>query len=484
MVEPILGEGLALQSNFRPTTEPILTKSLLRADEMDMKKALQKQKQEEAKQKRMDDIYGKIKPLEGKLNPYYQSKAKKEYSQYINQSLEAAKKGDQDNLARLNQDFTLRAQGLKEQSDKMDEFLNSSRQGFLVPPEIAEIRELSDDKADAKLRQLLKDKPEYSNIINVGEDGSMTFNQVKDVPVNKLLTDALEASKELATEQVGSRMIDKNTREFIRKIPKDKIDLIASNLALDADVQNNLIVKDRKGYDAIYDKLEAANPNGNPMELRQMAVSKLLSDKLEGLNQRSEKSDISLGKASSGIGNGFVTPNKWGLFPSQTIHDKDNEQFKAQNTAQLIALNKQRRAVNEANRGKAGYVPLKDLTYDEAYPKNKSEYDEVVFENQDVSENKTFKYPNSKGGLIDVTPISIRRKKGSSDWVLVGKQAQQIDGKTTYKDIELPYTAAVRQKTDAILGTDTDSYLRNTFGESKKTTNAPKQTKAKNKRGV
>lgn len=93
----------------------------------------------------------------------------------------------------------------------------------------------------------------------------------------------------------------------------------------------------------------------------------------------------------------------------------------------------------------------KELTYDEAYPKRNTQYDEVVLENQDVSENKTFQYPDGKGGLIDVTPVSIRRKQGTNDWVLVGKKKQKVGDKINYVDIELPYSAAVRQKTDAIL---------------------------------
>jgi len=304
-----LGEGLALQSSFKPTTEPILTKSLLRADEMDMKKALQKQKQEEARLKREKDIYGRIKTFDAKLNPYYQSKAKQDYANYISQSLEAARNQDMDAAVQLEQDFKMRAQAYKQQSDAMDNFVKLGQQGFLVPQEISRIRELPHEQADAELKKLLQERPEFSTIVNVGDNGEIMFNPIKNVDVNKYLTDVLENNKELATEQVGSKMLDKNTREFIKRIPKDKIALIAQDLALDPNVQGNLIFKDRKAYDAIYDKIEAANPNINPQDAKLMAMKELVQTKLEGLNRRAERSDVPTGKGGFAInfGNGGAT---------------------------------------------------------------------------------------------------------------------------------------------------------------------------------
>ena len=165
------------------------------------------------------------------------------------------------------------------------------------------------------------------------------------------------------------------------------------------------------------------------------------------------------------LGGGKITPNKWGLFPSETVHERQSDKYKTRNMEQLRALNIERR--------KQG---MGELEYDEAYPKQNVKYDEVVFENQDVSENKTFQYPDGKGGLIDVTPISVRREKESNEWKLVGKKKVKQGNNTVYVDVELTYSAAVRQKTDAILGINTNDYLIETFGRSKpKSTPPPKK---------
>lgn len=147
--------------------------------------------------------------------------------------------------------------------------------------------------------------------------------------------------------------------------------------------------------------------------------------------------------------------NKWIISAANTT--ADDETKKNELTTMLDNFNK---------RHKQKY------TFQQFYGRNEQQYikegenyDEVFFENKDVPENKPFKFPNGKGGFVDMIPVSIRRKKGTDEWMVSG-----VDPSNKYKpkNIMVPYDEVSRGKLDAIIGQDTKNILDQTFGAGSK----------------
>jgi hypothetical protein len=306
MAEPILGEALALQSNFKPDTTPVLTKSLLRAEEMDMRKALAKQKAEEAKQKRLDAATSAIKPFEAKLNPYFLPEGQKTFSGLITGMMEARKQGRDLDAVQLQQQGVLEAQRLQLRNDEMERFFNLPEKEFLNDKELRSIRNMPAEKGRGELGKLLERRPELRVMVSQDEQGDPIFNPIKNIPIEDELGKIMRDNERLFTEKVGSRKKDANTFEFVYKMPKDKVEALATELSLNPEIQANIIFKERAGYDAVYDKIVKDNPNLDPMQAQQKAVQLLLDAKIEKINQKTEDSSVPTGSGFNiSVGGGY-----------------------------------------------------------------------------------------------------------------------------------------------------------------------------------
>ena len=94
MAEPILGQALALQSEFRPDTTQVLTKAVSKIGDVTLKKQIAEAKAAETKAKREQDIMAAIKLKSGKLGVHYVGDAQKLLTQGISEITEATQKGD------------------------------------------------------------------------------------------------------------------------------------------------------------------------------------------------------------------------------------------------------------------------------------------------------------------------------------------------------------------------------------------------------
>lgn len=471
MAEPTLGEGLALQSNWAPDTSKVITAGTGKMLDMGLKKELAKQKAEEERAKRNQQIMSSIKVDTPKVNTHLLPEAQKLYTSATSELMQAAMKGDIVGKSEIEGRYKMLFNNLELQSQAIDKFLASENQGFIVPQEVKIAFGMPKEQGQAYLKDLLTKKPELRTLVDVNEYGDYAFNSVKNRNLPQDFTTIIGQNERLM------RGTGKKTRNYLTsdeeelyKIPTERIDEFSTQMAVDPEFRANVILKDRVTYDKYVSDAAADNPSLTPEQLEQVALKKYSFDKLENANQKLVRSNIPQPKGDFSIGfGGIKTPSGWTLTPAETVHNEQNPDIIKRNEERLKALNRQRKV-----RG------LGPKTYEESYPTVTNQYDEVVLENKDVGENKTFQYPDGKGGLIPFVPISIRRKKGTNNWVLVGKEKTTVEDdsgnlKEAFVDRQLPYNQAVRQKTDANLQFDTDKYLREKFAVNKPTsTPAPK----------
>jgi hypothetical protein len=468
MAEPILGQALALQSEFRPDTSQVLTRAVDKIGNVTLKKQLAEAKAEEAKAKRLQEIMGAVKLDGAKVNRHFLPEAQRKYAEGIASMQESALKGDLMGVTAKRGQLEMEFANMAKQSDALDNFLSLKKQGFYIAPEIEAAFAMPKAEGQAYLKKVYEEKPELKGLVDVNQYGDYVFNPIKDLDLQADFRDVV-TKNELLFKPTGQRTTNTETKDQLElyKIPKENIQEFALLKSQDPEIKANIILKDKAGFSAYVNQLRAANPNATPEQLENTALVAYIGDKLEKINEKTVKSNIPQGKGEISIGAGTRTPGGYTLTPGDTMHAEGAQQrpdIIAKNKAQLAEINKLR-----ISQG------LKPKTYEESYPTPTTNYDEVVLENKDVSENKTFQYPDGKGGLISFVPISIRRKKGTNNWVLVGKEKvikkDALGTKEEFVDRQLPYNAAVRQKTDANLQYDTEKYLRETFK-----VNAPRAT--------
>ena len=459
------GQALALGNIARPDTTKVFTAAANRKQQLDLAKKSEeaKRKAEEAKMRK--EVEGLIQYGEGGFDPLFQERANKIISQGYVDQMKYAKSDDRIGIRARGEAMKRDLQDLKQENIRFRSTLDDMERSGLSNKEISQMLNMRGTDAVNYYNKLVKEKPQVQTFLNLEDptQGKFTANYIKNVGLEDQLSAAVKDLEKGAIQ---------NSKKSFSQIGHTKLyDMVANpeqrfsyamNLASDKDAIDNVKLLYAPQYNQAFKVLsEQAAKSGQqiPQEvIQQQAAAAVLDKELEKRASYKFKSEDWRPRKdfSVNLGGGSVTPNKWGLFPSQTVHETDIDKYKARNMAQLAELNKLREAKGEPK-----------LTYDQAYPKQKLQYDEVVLENQDVSENKTFQYPSGKGGLIDVTPISIRRKKGTNEWELVGKQKKTTGDKTMYVDVVLPYSNAVRQKTDAILGANTLEYLNQQFGVNK-----------------
>lgn len=208
------------------------------------------------------------------------------------------------------------------------------------------------------------------------------------------------------------------------------------------------------------------NPNYNTEAARNALTEYMVGESFGGylkdnvdVKTYGEKSNMNIGFG----GGGYVSPNKWVVTPvsSQT---------------EDVEFNKINKALQQS-----GYGSMSKDQFYERYPqfKNSGKYDELILENMDIPENKTFEFQTKSGKNVNVVPISIRKLKGSDDWYLMGKQI--IDSKHK-KDISLPLDGSVKGKLRAIIAEDPDVLINEFFPQLQKKQN--KNVSSQNKKVI
>ena len=473
MAEPILGQALALQSEFRPDTTQVLTKAVSKIGDVTLKKQLAEAKAAEIKAKRQQEIMGAVKLDGAKVNRHFLPEAQRRYAEGIAQMQESAMKGDIMGVNNLKGQLEMEFNNLSEQSKALDNFLSLKKQGFYIAPEIEAAFAMPKAEGQAYLKKVYEEKPELKGIVDVNQYGDYVFNPIKDLDLQADFRDVV-TKNELLFKPTGQKVVDQTTKDQLEvyKIPKANIQEFALLKSQDPEIKANIILKDKAGFATYVNQVKTANPNATPEQIENTALVSYIGDKLEKINEKTVKSNIPQGKGGgASFSGGVKTPNGWIISPSTLKTGARTKSVDPELVKRLADANRLTEAYNKT----VSYDKQRPiLTYDQAYGSKASSFDEVYFENKDVPENKTFKMPDGKGGLISMIPLSLRREKGTNNWELVGKQIMDDD---TEVDMKVPLTSDVIGKLDVLFGESTREILNRLYGSS--TTKSTPQPKPK-----
>jgi len=293
MAEPILGQALALQSEFRPDTTQVLTKAVDKLGNITLKKQIAEQKAAEAKAKRLQEIMGAVKLEGAKVNRHFLPEASKKYAEGIASMQESAMKGDLMGVNAKKGQLEMEFNNLSEQSKALDNFTSLKKQGFYIAPEIEAAFAMPKAEGQAYLKKVYEQKPELKGLVDINEYGDYVFNPIKDLDLQADFRDVV-TKNELLFKPTGQKVVDETAKDQLElyKIPKENIQEFALLKSQDPEIKANIILKDKAGFAAYVDKVKTANPTANPEQLESAALVSYIGDKLEKINEKTVKSNI------------------------------------------------------------------------------------------------------------------------------------------------------------------------------------------------
>jgi hypothetical protein len=297
MAEPILGQALALQSEFRPDTSQVLTRAVDKIGNVTLKKQLAEQKAAEAKAKRLQEIMGAVKLEGAKVNRHFLPEAQRRYAEGIASMQESALKGDLMGVTAKRGQLEMEFANMAKQSDALDNFLSLKKQGFYIAPEIEAAFSMPKAEGQAYLKKVYEQKPELRGIVDVNEYGDYVFNPIKDLDLQADFRDVV-TKNEWLLKPTGTKVIDQTTKDQLEvyKIPKANIQEFALLKSQDPEIKANIILKDKAGFSAYVNQVKTANPNATPEQVENTALVAYIGDKLEKINEKTIKSNIPQGK--------------------------------------------------------------------------------------------------------------------------------------------------------------------------------------------
>ena len=293
MAEPILGQALALQSEFRPDTSQVLTRAVDKIGNATLKKQIAEQKAAEAKAKRQQEIAGMVK-LDGvKVNTHYAQDVKNIVSDSYAKMIEASQRGDGIAINQLKTQAELELKNKVQQSEDQNNFLALKKQGFYIAPEIEAAFAMPRAEGQAYLKKVYEQKPELRGIVDVNQYGDYVFNPIKDLDLQADFRDVV-TKNELLFKPTGQKVVDQTTKDQLEvyKIPKTNIQEFALLKSQDPEIKANIILKDKAGFAIYVNQVKTANPNATPEQIENTALVSYISDKLEKINEKTVKSNI------------------------------------------------------------------------------------------------------------------------------------------------------------------------------------------------
>lgn len=293
MAEPILGQALALQSEFRPDTTPLLTRAADKLGDINLKKTIAKQKAEEAKQKELQNLYSAIKLDTPKISQHFIPEARDLYAKSLMGMMEAANKGDRFEVERLKGEANMLLNNIAMQSEASAKFLESEKQGFIVPQEVKVAFAMPKQQGQEYLKDLFNKKPELRGLVDINEYGDYTFNNVKNLNVEDDLVETISKNERLLAP-TGKKVVNYRTKdeEEIYRIPDDKIQEFSIIKSQDPELRANILLKDREKLEEYTQKAQAAKPSMTAEEAAEVGLQNYLFDKLQKVNEKRIKSNI------------------------------------------------------------------------------------------------------------------------------------------------------------------------------------------------
>ncbi len=294
MAEPILGEGLALQSNWQPDTSKVITAGTGKLLDIDLRKQIAKQKAEEAKAKEEMLIASKFTLKTPKISIHNVDRAKDIATKSTADAIRMARMGDLVGAQNSINQGQAELNAIEVADKQLQQFVTSK--GNLLPEKL--IAGLQMRKSDAKpyLDKVLTENPEYAEIFNEDEFGNYRFNPVKDLDLTQNYADVIanNASQfaQISQKNVGGRRI----QEY--KIMPERIGALATEMAMDRNYVVNALFKDKQGVNAEINRIGKLNPSLTTEQVREEGLKSYFRNKLESANQ--DFSSTAIPKASTG----------------------------------------------------------------------------------------------------------------------------------------------------------------------------------------
>jgi hypothetical protein len=293
MAEPILGQALALQSEFRPDTTQVLTKAVDKIGNATLKKQIAEAKAAEAKAKRQQEIAGMVK-LDGvKVNTHYAQDVKDIVSDSYAKMIEASQRGDGIAINQLKTQAELELKNKVQQSEDQNKFLESEKQGFIVPQQIKIAFGMPRAEGQKYLKALLEQNPEYAAIVDMNQYGDYSYNTIKNIELETEFTRILDMNDNLYSP-TGKKVIDEKSKDQLEiyKISDDNIRQFAKIKSTDPEFRANIFLKNKQDLQPIAASILAADKTLTPQQASEMAVEGYIYKQLSDRNQKTVKSNI------------------------------------------------------------------------------------------------------------------------------------------------------------------------------------------------
>jgi hypothetical protein len=298
MAEPILGQALALQSEFRPDTSQVLTRAVDKIGNVTLKKQLAEQKAAEARAKRQQEALSAIKLDNASVINHYLPEAQQIYSEGIAKITEATQKGDVLGVKNLEGEYGQRLKNLQLQSKQSQDFLDLKKTGILVAPEIEVAFSMPKAQGQAYLQEVYKQKPELRAIVDVNEYGDYVFNPVKGINLPKEYSDIID--NDAKRFQQVSQTVEGGRRIQQYEIPKERINELALQMANDKNYVINAMYTDAAGVNAKINAIAKSNPTISKEQAEDLGMQAYFNEKLQSANKDYTSSAIPQGRTASG----------------------------------------------------------------------------------------------------------------------------------------------------------------------------------------
>jgi len=283
MAEPILGQALALQSEFRPDTSQVLTRAVDKIGNVTLKKQLAAAKAEEAKAKREQDIMAAIKLKSGKLGVHYVGDAQKLLTQGISEITEATQKGDLAKKVLLEGQYQTALDNLVKENETLDNFKKTKQQGGLIPAPVELGLDMPRAQANEYFKKLLVENPEYRLIFDQTPEGYYTFNPIKKIDEASEYGKLINANaREFAVENVEKI----NGKDIVSyKIADSRINDLANLLASDDTYRANALINNKQAVNNEIQSALKANPALTQEEAQEIGIKSYFVKNLQSANQ-------------------------------------------------------------------------------------------------------------------------------------------------------------------------------------------------------
>jgi hypothetical protein len=283
MAEPILGQALALQSEFRPDTTQVLTRAVSKIGDVTLKKQLAEAKSAEAKAKREQDIMAAIKLKSGKLGVHYVGDAQKLLTQGISEITEATQKGDLAKKVLLEGQYQTALDNLVKENETLDNFKKTKQQGGLIPAPVELGFDMPRAQANEYFKKLLVENPEYRLIFDQTPEGYYTFNPIKKIDEASEYGKLINANaREFAVENVEKI----NGKDIVSyKIADSRINDLANLLASDDTYRANALINNKQAVNNEIQSALKANPALTQEEAQEIGIKSYFVKNLQSANQ-------------------------------------------------------------------------------------------------------------------------------------------------------------------------------------------------------